>query len=213
MPKSTHAPPITLGERLAKLRTTLNPWTKWSRAHLAQEAQVSAPAIARLERTGSGTAANLATLARFYHSQGINLNWLFAAESEASSPYSFDARWADEDRQRIFSDLVALRHQAQDPFIQTRITMLLVQLLPRLSLAHRSAADLRHYQRHLPPVVATVSGWRTRAFNIPPYHYYAAGESVPQCGRLFEYLVDDSPPEGPFEYVTCLACAEVVSPH
>jgi hypothetical protein len=178
---------------------------------VAQEAHVSAPAIARLEQTGRGTADSLAALARFYHHQGVNLHWLFATDTKISSPYSFEARWAEENRRQTFAELTALRRDVQDPLLQARITMLLVQLLPYPSREHRSEVDLRQYQRYLPPVAPAASGWRTRAFNIPPHHYYVAGESVPACGAPFEYLIYDSSPETPSSGTTCLACAELVS--
>jgi hypothetical protein len=203
--------PVTLGERLTALRAALGAWTSWSRTRVAQEAHMPTSAIARLEQTGSGTAASLAALARFYHSQGVNLNWLFAADTKPSSPYSFEERWADEDRRQTFKELVVLRRDAQDPFIQARITTLLVQLLPRPAREHRSEADLQQYQHYLPPVVPTTSGWRMRALNIPPHHYYLAGKSVPACGRPFEYLTCDSSPERTSKHTTCLQCAELVT--
>jgi transcriptional regulator with XRE-family HTH domain len=211
MPKSSPTPPTTLGERLTELRASLSIGTSWSRARVAQEAHVSAGAIARLETAGSGTAANLAALARFYQRAGFNMHWLFSTDTKDSCPYSFEERWADEDRMRTFQELASLRSAVQDPLIQARITMLLVRLLPSPSMAHRSEVDLRQYQRYLPPVVPSISGWRERAFNIPPHHYYVAGESVPSCGAPFEYLTFDSSPERPSRGTTCMHCAESVS--
>jgi transcriptional regulator with XRE-family HTH domain len=211
MPKPSPTPPTTLGERLTELRASLSIWTSWSRARVAQEAHVPEGAIARLETAGSGTAANLATLARFYQRAGFNMRWLFAADTKDESPYGFEERWADKDRLRTFQELAALRKDVQDQSIQARITMLLVQLLPSPRLEYRSEVDLRQYQRYLPPVVPTISGWRERAFNIPPHHYYVAGESVPACGAPFEYLTFDSSPERPSRGTTCMQCAESVS--
>ena len=210
MPAPSPPPPTTLGERLLELRACLGVWTRWSRARVAKEAHLSPHAVARLER-GGGTAAGLNALARFYHRQGLNVQWLFAADKQFSSPYSFEERWADEDRHRTFQELADLRAKVQDPLIQARITTLLLQLLPARFSKNQSEVDLWHYQYYLPPVAATTSGWRTRAFNIPPYHYYAAGESVPQCGAPFEYLVYDSPPERPFRAMTCLRCASLAA--
>lgn len=194
------------------MRATLGAWTSWSRTRVAQEAHIHVSAIAHLEQTGSGTAASLEALARFYHRQGANLNWLFTTDTKNGSPYSFEERWADDDRRRTFEELIALRSDAQDPFIRARITTLLVQLLPSPSCEHRSEVDLQQYQHYLPPVVATASGWRTRAFNIPPHHYYVVGKSVPECGMPFEYLTDDLPPERTSSYTTCSQCAKLISP-
>jgi len=211
MPKPSPTLPTTLGERLTELRASLSIGTSWSRTRVAQEANVSAGAIARLETASSGTAANLAALARFYQRAGFNLRWLFATDTKDSSPYGFEERWADADRLRTFQELAALCKDVSDPVIQARITMLLVQLLPSPVREYRSEIDLRQYQYYLPPVTPRISGWRTRAFNIPPHHYYMAGESVPECGAPFEYLIYDSPPETPSRSTTCIKCIESVS--
>lgn len=211
-PKLPPAPPTTLGQRLKELRTTLGflDGAPWSRAYVAQAAQVSVGAIARLERASSGTAASLAALARFYQRQGFNLQWLFAPDNKDESPYTFDGRWDDADRLRAFEELGSLRKYAQEPVVQERITMIQEQLLPAPSYYHRTKADLWRYQYYLPPVAASSNGWRPRAFNIPPHHYYKAGESLPKCGAPFEYLIYDSMPERPSRSTTCSQCADLL---
>lgn len=204
--------PTTLGERITKLRTTLSLLygVPWSRADVAQAAQVSVSAVARLEQASSGTAASLAALAHFYQSQGFSLRWLFVLDNTDESPYAFEGRWADADRQRAFQELYSLRRAAQEPLIQERITMIQVQLLPAPASRYRTTADLQRYQYYLPPIAASSSGWRSRAFNIPPHHYYETGESIPACGAPFEYLVYDSVPERPSRSTTCLQCADLL---
>jgi hypothetical protein len=54
-----------------------------------------------------------------------------------------------------------------------------------------SVAKLRAYQRQLPPVPAQVAGWRSASLYTVPYHYYAAGASLPRCGEAVSYLTYD----------------------
>ena len=206
------APP--LGERLRQLRTTLaeedfDP-KAWPRARVAREAGVSDAALARLENTGSSTAASLAAVLRFYQDQGFNLAWVLAPDNEGIPRHAFRDIFEEEAHReagyqlnrvhQLLQPAAAALDAGQEPTpealhsfleqVQRGIHQALVRLLPPIRLVI-SAADLSEYQRRLPPVRAAAAGWRSAAVDVVPYHYYEAGESLPRCGIPAYYLTYD----------------------
>jgi hypothetical protein len=207
------APP--LGERLRQLRTTLaeedfDP-KAWPRVRVARKAGVSDAALARLENTGSGPAASLAAVLRFYQDQGFNLAWVLASDNEGIPLHAFRDIFEDEGHQeasyqlnrvhQLLQPAAAALDAGQPPTpdalrplleqVQRGIHQALVRLLPPIRLV-LGAADLREYQRRLPPVRAAAAGWRSAAVHVVHYHYYEAGESIPLCGIPAYYLTYDS---------------------
>ena len=218
-----------LGERLRQLRTTLaaeafDPKVG-SRTRVAHEAGVSVAALARLENTGRSTAANLATVLRFYQNQGFNLAWVLAPANEQIPLHAFRDIFEDEAQQEASYQLdrvhrllqpVAAALDAEPPptlealrplleQVQRGIHQALVYLLPPIRLV-LSAADLTEYQRRLPPVRAAAAGWRSAAVHVVPYHYYEAGESIPCCGIPFYYLTYDPGLELVSDSIKCPYC-------
>ena len=203
-----------LGERLCQLRTTLaeedfDP-KAWPRARVAREAGVSDAALARLENTGRSTADSLAAVLRFYQDQGFNLAWVLAPDNEGIPLHAFRDIFEEEAQQEAGYQLNRVHHLLQPAAAaldagqpptpealrslleeaQRGIHQALVRLLPPIRLV-LSAADLKEYQRRLPPVRAAAAGWRSAAIHVVPYHYYEAGESIPRCGSPAYYLTYD----------------------
>ena len=74
--------------------------------------------------------------------------------------------------------------------VQEGILHALTHLVPPRRLV-LSEADLREYQRRLPPVRASSAGWRSAALYTVPYHHYEMGETLPRCVDHVSYLAYD----------------------
>ena len=209
MPRLSPPVPLSLGERLRRFRAEVVP-TGWSRPRLAQTTGLSVAVITRLERTGRGSAPALVTLLDFYRTMGLNVAWAIALDQAYLLPHSFDARWGDLERLELAKELAELRHLTQETALQERLTRALVQLLPDSYHPLRGPLDLRHYHDWLPPVAAVLPGWRCRAFDILPYHYYPAGESLPPCGDPYAYLTHAGLPQRPSRSARCATCSELL---
>lgn len=220
---------LPLGERLRQLRATLAAEAfdpkAWSRARVAREADVPGAALARLETTGRGPAATLAAVLRFYQDQGFNLAWVLAPDNEQIPLHAFRDIFEEEAPQeagyqlhrvqRLLQPAAAALDAGQLPAAEALSTLLeqvqrgihqaLVHLLPPIRLV-LSAADLREYQRRLPPVRAAAAGWRSAAVHVAPYHYYEAGESLPRCGAPAYYLTYDPGPALVSTSIKCPYC-------
>jgi hypothetical protein len=203
-----------LGERLRHLRATLAAEAfdpkAWPRARVAREAGMSGAALARLEDTSNSTATNLSALLRFYQDQGFNLAWVLAPDNKGIPLRAFRDIFEEEAKReagyqlnrvhRLLQPATAAFDAGQPPTsdalhalleqVQRGIHQALVHLLPPIRLV-LSAADLKEYQRRLPPVRAAAAGWRSAAVHVVPYHYYEAGESIPRCGIPAYYLTYD----------------------
>ncbi len=218
-----------LGERLHQLRTTLGEEDfapkAWARARVAREAGVTSAALTRLETTGHGTAASLIAVLRFYQDQGFNLAWVLAPdnggiplrafrdifEKEAQREAGYQLNRVYQLLQPVVTALDAgqsLSPEALRPLlaqVQEGIHQAISRLLPPIRLV-LSAADLREYQRRLPPVRAAVAGWQPAAVHAVPYHYYEAAESVPRCGIPAYYLTYDAGPQSVSNTLKCPYC-------
>lgn len=205
---------LILGERLTQLRTTLAKESVvpafYTRASLAHAAGVSADALARLEKTGGGTVMTLATVLKHYQNQGINLAWVLEPDNTDIPLYGFRDIFQDEklpqarkpltDLHRLLRPVMAELETGQEltPYavhtlltqVQREILHALKHLLPPRRLV-QGEADLRAFQRLLPPVPAHLTGWRPASLYTVPYHYYEAGESLPRCGDVVSYLAYD----------------------
>ncbi len=218
-----------LGERLSELRAHLaaeefDP-NAGSRARVAREAGLSPGALARLEKAGTGTAAALAALLSFYQDQGFNLAWVLASAHAGVPLRAFRDIFQDSALTEARDPLLRLNRLLQPAAaapaagqapphdalhallrqVQDGIHQALAHLLPPIRLVE-SAADLREYQRLLPPVRAGVAGWRSRAWHLAPYHYYEAGESIPRCGSPAYYLTYDPGLAPVSDTIKCLTC-------
>ena len=213
--------PILLGERLAQLRSTLaegafvNP--AWSPAHVARAAGVSLAALAQLEKTGTGTAANLAAVLAYYQAEGVNLAWVLAPDNADIPLPGFCDTFQDEKLPQARQPLADLRRRLQplvaefgaEPTltpaalralltqIQQEIHHVLKHLLPPRPV-ERTEADLRAYHKFFPPVPAQSTGWHPVALFTKPYHYCEAGDFLPRCGQnvpilLFNPVLEDVP--------------------
>lgn len=231
-------PSTTLGERLTQFRAMLT-WDSfdaapWSRARLARAAHLAPAVLARLETAGTGTAANLAALLRFYRDQGFNVGWLFLPDHKGLSPYLSQDNWRAFELADIYENMRALcqvadaAHElppkspgapaelsfealcASRDHIQAHMHLLLVQQLPPISVVV-SSTDLSQYQRLLPPVRATDAGWRSRAVRLQPFHYYEAGASVPFCNNKSAYLTYETGPQEVPAGAQCPHCALLLS--
>jgi hypothetical protein len=223
------APP--LGERLHQLRTTLGEEDfdpkAWSRARVAREAGVTSAALTRLETAGCGTATSLAAVLRFYQDQGFNLAWVLVPDNEGIPLRAFRDIF-EQEAQREAGHQLNHVHQLLQPVaialdagqsptpetlrpllaqVQEGIHHALGRLLPPIRLV-LSAADLREYQRRLPPVRAAAAGWQPAAVHAVPYHYYEANESVPRCGSPAYYLTYDAGPHSVSNTLKCPYCRE-----
>lgn len=225
---------LPLGERLHQLRTTLaeedfDP-KAWPRARVAREAGVPSAALARLENTGRSTAASLAAVLRFYQDQGFNLAWVLAPDNEGIPLRAFRDIFEQEAHREASYHLNRV-HQLLQPVatalgtgqpptlealhpllaqVQEGIYQALGRLLPPIRLV-LSAADLREYQRRLPPVRAAAAGWQPAAVHAVPYHYYEAAESVPRCSIPAYYLTYDAGPQSVSNTFKCPYCREQLS--
>jgi hypothetical protein len=220
-----------LGERLIQLRSQLatENWESkpWSRASLARAAAISPAAVTRLEQSGTGTAANLLALLRFYQSKGFNLAWILTPSNEQIPLYTFqDAFQSGEIAETctylsglhtllrpLFTtcgEATELSYEAAAPLLhsmQYQVHQALVHLLPLIRNI-TNEVDLSIYQKCLPPVAARSAGWRSRSIHLPPLHYYDAGESIPRCGVPYYYLTYQSMPECFSSYYCCPHCIQ-----
>lgn len=222
---------VLLGERLTQLRAILavedlEP-KAWSRAYLARAAAISPAAVTRLEKSGTGTTANLLSLLNFYQSQGFNLAWILTPSNEQIPLYKFQDAFQSGDvseactylsnLRQLLQPLVTACSVASEPSynmaapllhgIQERVHQALAHLLP--AIRHiTNEVDLSIYKRCLPPVSADSAGWRSRSIHLPPLHYYDAGESIPRCGVPYYYLTYQSKPERFSTYVCCNYCLQ-----
>jgi hypothetical protein len=220
----------SLSKRLTHLRAILaaqsaNP-NEWSRANLARAVDLSPAVVARLERSGTGTAANLVTLLEFYQCQGFNLAWILASDEERAPLYTFQDAFQSADVSDACDHLARLRQRVQAfrtgsgsdqetadsllLFVQERAHQALAHLLPRIADIG-GESDLRVYQQHLPPVAAASTGWRSRSIHLLPLHYYDAGESVPRCGVPQYYLTYETTPERFSSAWCCPFCKQQLS--
>lgn len=204
---------VLLSERLTQLRTTLakeSPPAAYTRAGVARAAGVSADALARLEKEGTGTAATLAAVLKHYQNEGINLAWVLQTDNADIPLHGFRDIFQDDPLPQARKPLAALHrllqpvtaeldagqeltpHAVHALLTQVRhgIRHALQYLLPRRGML-QGKADWRTYQRLLPPVPAQSAGWRPAALFALPAHYYEAGESLPRCGDLISYLAYD----------------------
>lgn len=197
-------PPALLAERLIAARRALD-WGEPEAAvptHVAREAGLSVAAVERLERTGEGTAADLAALLAYYVQQDVNLRWVLLPDNAELPAHLFVDRW-------FSSDFTRASRLAKDlsQHVQQTVLEILVDLTSALPLDRYSPAELRAYQHDLPPVSAARAGWQSRVRTLRPAHYYAAGESVPACGDVGQALLYDGlPPARVPERAKCKAC-------
>jgi transcriptional regulator with XRE-family HTH domain len=223
-----------LGERLTELRTTLAKESLlpayYTRASVAHAAGVSADALARLEKEGTGTATSLATVLKHYQNLGINLAWVLEPDNVDIPFYGFRDIVQDEKLPLARKPLAALHrlllpvmaeldagqqltpHAVHTLLTQVRqgIRQALTHLLPRRGLV-QTEADWRTYQRLLPPVPAQSAGWRPASLFAMPAHYYDAGESLPRCGDVASYLAHDPGRKKVADLDKCRACRHRMS--
>ena len=219
---------LYLGERLTLLRQVLMEETflrgAWSRASVARLAGVSPAALARLEKTGAGTAASLAAVLAYYQAEGFNLAWVLSPNNVDIPMYGY-RDICQNDKLGQASESLAALHRLLPPAaaldagqgpapdalrtlltqVQHGVLQALGHVLPSRQLV-MSKADLRAYQRHLPPVPAQSTGWRPAALGSVPYHYYEAGESLPWCDDPVSYLTHDPGLTDFSDSLKCEAC-------
>lgn len=205
---------VYIGERLTQLRAMLAAESlvpgAWPRTLLAREAGVSLAALTRLESTGRGSTEVLTAVLHFYQGMGFNMGWVLTPDNADIPVQGFRDIFQDEklpqarqplsDLHRLLQPVMAgldagqsLPPDALRPLLtQVRQGVLhaLNHLLPPRRLV-LSDADLRAFQRQLPPVRAQSSGWRSASLYTVPYHYYEAGDSLPRCGDPVSYLAYD----------------------
>lgn len=223
-----------LGERLTQLRLALAEETQFppnqSRARVAYMAGVSPAALARLEKTGAGTAATLAAVLACYQQAGVNLAWVLTPDNEDIPMRGFRDIFQDQKLTQAQEPLTRL-HRLLPPVlteldagqvlapealrallvqVQKGVLHALTYLVPPRRLV-LSGADLREYQRQLPPVNASSAGWRPAALYTAPYHYYEAGETLPRCGDHVSYLAYDPGVKDVSTSNTCGFCQHQMS--
>lgn len=222
-------PTAPLGERLHQLRLTLAAEAydpkAWPRARVAREAGVTSAALTRLETTGRGTAASLGAVLHFYQDQGFNLAWVLVPDNEEIPLHAFRDVFEEEATREAGYHLDRVRQLLQPAattldagqfptpealhsllaHVKEGVYQAIGRLLPPIRLV-LSTADLREYQRRLPPVQAAATGWRLAVVHAGPYHYYQAGESVPHCGNPAYYLTYDAGPKSISDTGKCLDC-------
>ncbi|UPL51398.1 hypothetical protein [Hymenobacter sublimis] len=205
---------VHIGERLTQLRAMLAAEAlasgAWPRTRLAREAEVSLAALTRLENTGRGSTEVLTAVLHFYQGMGFNMAWVLTPDNADIPLQGFRDIFQDEklprarqplsDLHRLLQPVMAGLDAGQSPsadalrplLMQVRQGVLhaLNHLLPPRRLV-LSEADLRAFQRQLPPVRAQSSGWRSASLYTVPYHYYEAGDSLPRCGDPVSYLAYD----------------------
>lgn len=205
---------VHIGERLTQLRAMMAAESlvpgAWPRTHLAREAGVSLAALTRLESTGRASTEVLTAVLHFYQGMGFNMAWVLTPDNADIPVQGFRDIFQDEKLPQARQPLSTL-HRLLQPVMagldagqslppdalrplltQVRQGVLhaLNHLLPPRRLV-LSEADLRAFQRQLPPVLAQSSGWRSASLYTVPYHYYEAGDSLPRCGDPVSYLAYD----------------------
>ena len=223
-----------IGERLTQLRAMLAAESlvpnDWPPALLARKAGVSRAAYTRLESTGRGSTDVLSAVLHFYQSMGFNLAWILTPDNADIPVQGFRDIFQDEKLPRAREPLTNL-HRLLQPVMagldadQSLAPDALRQLLTKVrqgvlhALNHLlpprrlvlSEADLRAFQRQLPPVRAQLAGWHSASLYTVPYHYYEAGESLPRCGDPVSYLAYDPGPEDVSTSSKCGACQRLLS--
>lgn len=223
-----------IGERLTQLRAMLAAESlvpnDWPPTLLARKAGVSRAAYTRLESTGRGSTDVVTAVLHFYQSMGFNLAWVLTPDNSAIPVEGFRDIFQDEKLPRAREPLTSL-HRLLQPVMagldadQSLSPDALRQLLTKVrqgvlhALNHLlpprrlvlSEADLRAYQRQLPPVRAQSAGWHSASLYTVPYHYYEAGDSLPRCGDPVSYLAYDPGPEEVSNSDKCGACRDRVS--
>jgi hypothetical protein len=222
------------GERLTRLRAMLAAESlvpdAWPRTLLARKAGVSLAAYTRLESTGRGSTEVLTAVLHFYQDMGFNLAWVLTPDNADIPVQGFRDIFQDEKLPRARQPLTDL-HRLLQPVMAgldagqslppDALRQLLTQvrqgvlhalnhLLPPRRLV-LSEADLRTFQRQLPPVRAQSTGWRSAALFTVPYHYYETGDSLPRCGDAVSYLAYDPGPEDVSNSNKCGACQRLLS--
>lgn len=220
---------VHIGERLTQLRAMLAAESlvpnDWSPALLARKAGVSLAAYSRLESTGRGSTEVVTAVLHFYQSKGFNLAWVLTPDN-ADIPIQgfrdiFEGEKLPQARQplsnlhRLLQPVMtgldagqSLSPEALRPLL-TRIRQEVLHALNHLLPPRRlelSEADLRVFQRQLPPVRAQSTGWRSAALYTVPYHYYEVGDYLPRCGELVSYLAYDPGLEEVSDSLKCGAC-------
>lgn len=225
---------IHIGERLTQLRAMLAAESlvpnDWPPALLARKAGVSRAAYIRLESTGRGSTDVLTAVLHFYQSMGFNLAWVLTPDNADIPVEGFRDIFQDEKLPRarepltnlhrllqpVMAGLDADQGLAPDALRQllTKVRQGVLHALNHLLPPRRlvlSEADLRAFQRQLPPVRAHSAGWRSASLYTVPYHYYEAGESLPRCGEPVSYLAYDPGPEDVSNSTKCGACQRLLS--
>jgi hypothetical protein len=161
---------------------------------------------------------------------GFNLAWVLTPDNADIPVQGFRDIFQDEKLPQARQPLVTLHWLLQpvlagldagQPFPSDALRPLLTQvhegilhalthLLPPRRLV-LSEADLRAYQRQLPPVSAHTDGWRSAALHAAPRHYYDAGGSLPRCGDPASYLAHDPGPQAGPVATQCGACRDRVN--
>lgn len=225
---------VNIGERLTQLRAmlaaeSLVPGSPASRTLLARKAGVSLAALTRLESTGRGSTEVLAAVLHFYQGMGFNMAWVLTPDNTDIPVQVFRDNFQDEklpqarqplsNLHRLLQPVMAgldagqsLPPDALRPLLtQVRQGVLhaLNHLLPPRRLV-LSEADLRAFQRQLPPVRAQSTGWRSAALYAVPYHCYEAGDSLPRCGDPVSFLAHDPGPEEVSPGDQCGACQRLL---
>ncbi|HEX8656648.1 MAG TPA: hypothetical protein VF690_03905 [Hymenobacter sp.] len=225
---------VHIGERLTQLRAMMAAESlvpgAWPRALLAREAGVSLAALTRLESTGRGSTKVLTAVLHYYQAKGFNLAWVLTPDNADIPVQRFRDLFQDEklpparqplsNLHRLLQPVMAGLDAGQSlppdvlrPLLtQVRQGVLhaLNDMLPPRRLV-LSEADLRAFQRQLPPVRAQSAGWRSAALYTVPYHYYEAGDSLPRCSDPVSYLACDPDLEEVSSSDKCSACKHRLS--
>jgi hypothetical protein len=220
---------VNIGERLCQLRAMMAAESlvpnAWPRTQLARKAGVSLAAYTRLESTGRGSTEVVTAVLHFYQGRGFNLAWVLTPDNANIPVQGFRDIFEDEkmpqarqplsDLHRLLQPVMAgldagqsLPPEALGPLltqIRQGVLHALNHLLPPRRLV-LSEADLRAFQRLLPPVRAQSTGWHSAALYTVPYHHYEVGDSLPLCGELVSYLAYDPGLEEVSNSLKCGAC-------
>lgn len=225
---------VHIGERLTQLRAMLAAESlvpnDWPPAVLAHKAGVSRAAYTRLESSGRGSTDVLTAVLHFYQSMGFNLAWVLTPDNADIPVEAFRDIFQDEKLPRAREPLTNL-HRLLQPVMAgldanqslppdalrqllTKVRQGVLHALNHLLPPRRlvlSEADLRAFQRQLPPVRANSAGWRSASLYMVPYHYYEAGDSLPRCGDPVSYLAYDPGLGDVSNSNKCGACQRLLS--
>jgi hypothetical protein len=225
---------VNIGERLCQLRAMMAAESlvpdAWPRTQLARKAGVSLAAYTRLESTGRGSTEVVTAVLHFYQGKGFNLAWVLTPDNANIPVQGFRDIFEDEKMPQARQPLSNLHRLLQPVMVGldagqslppealrpllTRIRQEVLHALNHLLPPRRlvlSEADLRAFQRQLPPVLAQSTGWRSAALYTVPYHYYEVGHSLPRCGELVSYLAYDPGLEEVSNSLKCGACQHLLS--